>query len=515
MKQTRFSISLILMASSLILLLILEGFWIQNSYERAYYDLERETTALFRESVSQIRDSLFFQFVNTEMDSLPETSPGSSYVPAQAKMGGDSASYRQIWIDRAGNAGAATVSTTPRDSGNVMNIQHIVRGIRFLKMHDRREQFEKLATDTVVTQHIYSLFRDTLQLHQLPLPCALHQVRQPRHADRKDMAAMPPNGEGTPGTPIHHRERNPEEEMPPGNVYSDTLHTPLASIYPGMGYVASLAGIRPFLVREVLPQILFSTFLCLITVAAFIVMYRHMRGQQRLMALKNDFISNVTHELQTPVATVSVALEALKNFQGLNNPLLTKEYLEIARQETQRLSMITDRILKTSLLEHNGTNATQEPVDLDAVIQQVLASLSLVFQKANATVDYQKEGAHFEITGSLEHITSVIYNLLDNALKYCHHTPAIHILLKKTPGRITLRVKDHGIGIAPEYQKKIFEKFFRVPTGNQHTIKGYGLGLNYVASVIKNHRGSITVESKPNEGSTFTITLPGNIAAIS
>lgn len=240
------------------------------------------------------------------------------------------------------------------------------------------------------------------------------------------------------------------------------------------------------------------------------MMYRSLRAQQRVMDLKNDFISNITHELKTPVTTVSVALEAIKNFKGQNNPELTTEYLEIAQNELNRLNILTDKILKTAIFEDKGVAYNAEPVDVNLLVSQVLNSMKLVFEKQKAIVSYSCKGNDFNLLGGAAHLTSVVYNLLDNALKYSPANPAITISLSENKEEIELRIKDNGIGIAPEYKKKVFEKFFRVPTGDVHNIKGYGLGLSYVDSVVKSHNGTITVESEPGKGSEFIIRLPKN-----
>ena len=149
-------------------------------------------------------------------------------------------------------------------------------------------------------------------------------------------------------------------------------------------------------------------------------------------------------------------------------------------------------------------------MDVNLLVSQVLNSMKLVFEKQKAIVSYSCKGNDFNLLGGAAHLTSVVYNLLDNALKYSPANPAITISLSENKEEIELRIKDNGIGIAPEYKKKVFEKFFRVPTGDVHNIKGYGLGLSYVDSVVKSHNGTITVESEPGKGSEFIIRLPKN-----
>jgi two-component system, OmpR family, phosphate regulon sensor histidine kinase PhoR len=288
----------------------------------------------------------------------------------------------------------------------------------------------------------------------------------------------------------------------------DTIYLEQVRINPISEYAASLVGFNSFLFKQIAPQILFSVLLTVVTVIAFFVLYRSLRTQQRLIGLKNDFISNVSHELKTPVATVSVALEALKNFHALHDPKRTQEYLDIAQMELNRLTLMTDKILKSAVFESKGITLQQESVDLATITAQVLDSMKLIFEKNQAQTNFSTEGNDFTVNGSAAHLTNVVYNLIDNALKYSPVQPRLFVHLKNNPETVTLTIQDNGLGIAPEYKKRIFEKFFRIPTGDIHNIKGYGLGLSYVASVIEEHRGSIDVVSEAGKGSTFIIHLP-------
>src|SRR4030095_4866852 len=230
--------------------------------------------------------------------------------------------------------------------------------------------------------------------------------------------------------------------------------------------------------------------------------------QRKLTQLKNDFISNITHELKTPIATVSVAIEALKNFNALQDPKRTQEYLEISGNELQRLSLLVDKVLKLSMFEKQQIELKEESFDLKQLTDEVVASMRLQFEKYNAHVDVKTNGNSFLIKADRLHVTSVLFNLLDNALKYSKANPSIQVELKEHVGEIELSVTDNGIGISAEHQKRIFEKFFRVPAGDTHNVKGYGLGLSYVAYVVQRHKGSIDLESQPGIGSRFIIKLP-------
>ncbi|MEO8171838.1 MAG: HAMP domain-containing sensor histidine kinase [Sediminibacterium sp.] len=273
-------------------------------------------------------------------------------------------------------------------------------------------------------------------------------------------------------------------------------------------YQAVFENPTGFLLKKISLPILFSLFLIAFTSVTFLFLYRNLVAQRKLTEMKNDFISNITHELKTPLATVSVAVEALRNFGGIQNPERTKEYLDISASELQRLSLLVDKVLKLSLFENRELELKKEMFDLRQLTEEVLNTMKLQFDTHHAKVEFEVEGNYFTILADRLHITSVIFNLLDNALKYSNANPEINIRLQHHTDTIVLQVEDKGIGIAPDFKSKIFDKFFRVPTGNHHNIKGYGLGLSYVAHVIKRHNGTISVDSEPGKGSTFTVKLP-------
>ena len=253
--------------------------------------------------------------------------------------------------------------------------------------------------------------------------------------------------------------------------------------------------------------ILFSFILVGITIASFVLLYRNMLKQQRLAELKNEFISNITHELKTPIATVGVAIEALRNFNAIDDPRRTREYLDISQNELQRLNLLVDKVLKLSMFEKKEVELKYEAVNLKEVVDEVLASMRLQIEKFHAQVTVRNEG-DTTLQADRLHLLSVVFNLLDNALKYSKDRPEIKIEIKEEDQHVVFRMTDNGIGIPLEYREKVFEKFFRVPHGDTHNAKGYGLGLSYAAHVIRKHKGSIELKPGVETGADFLIILP-------
>ena len=285
-----------------------------------------------------------------------------------------------------------------------------------------------------------------------------------------------------------------------------------SQVYAGVpydfGYMAQFDNYRRFVFKKIIAHAGFSLLLIGLTALAFGLVFRNLSQQRRLTELKNDFIGNVTHELKTPITTVSVALEALQSFDMLKKPDKAKEYLDISQNELARLSVLVDKVLKMSVFEQQGITLELEDIDLKILVKQVIDTLRLQFEKYNASIDFKFLGNDFSLRADRTHLTNVVYNLLDNALKYSNKSPKITIEITENEKNINLIIADDGIGIEPVYQGKVFEKFFRVPTGDTHDVKGYGLGLSYVASVVQQHGGEVKLDSVLEKGSRFMITLP-------
>lgn len=263
-----------------------------------------------------------------------------------------------------------------------------------------------------------------------------------------------------------------------------------------------------YILKKMWVEFLMAFLLLGIISTAFYYILYSLKKQNDLVAIKNDLISNITHELRTPIFTVSAALEALQSFNALQDPKKTKEYLSISQNELKRLSILVEKVLKTSIFEQPVANLNLELVNLESLINTIVPSLQFLLEKYNASLEFSCLAAQPIANIDKIHLTNVIYNLIDNALKYNDKTPNIRLEVQDVGTHIQLKIQDNGIGIAPQYLDKIFDKFFRVPTGNQHNIKGYGLGLNYVAGVIQQHNGQLNVESTLGQGTIFSITIP-------
>ncbi|MEO8146852.1 MAG: HAMP domain-containing sensor histidine kinase [Bacteroidia bacterium] len=279
-----------------------------------------------------------------------------------------------------------------------------------------------------------------------------------------------------------------------------------SNLYP-KSYGVEVSHYNMYLFKKITPHILFALILLALTGAAFFNAYRSMKEQMRLSALRNDFISNISHELKTPVSTVKVAIEALQNFDMKNNPQVANEYLEMASLEIKRLELLITKVLNTSVMEEGRELFFEEIIDLKQLVDEVLQSLQLRFNQQNAVVKFETGLKQIFINADKLHVQGVLFNLLDNSLKYATATPEIIIRLEDSNNKAILTVSDNGPGIPKEYLDKVFDKFFRVPNDNRHNVKGYGLGLSYAAQVMQHHKGNIVVKNNSEHGCTFTLTF--------
>jgi signal transduction histidine kinase len=485
----------IVVTTSLVLLAALQILWLTASYRSEVFSLRREANSLFRNTIFQLRDVGALDDIAGTLDSLRPSRIRSVQITRGGTSVGDSL------VIRTNPAIQMFIATARQRDSLQKTLATGGRQTNYLQESVSNSFSIRLVSDSIHLDSLTKAFGKNLADIGLPLPVHVTE-KQLMPWSLRDPFAFPR---------IRSADEEPDRDDKLRSIYSDTLRLEPSRFHPGKQYQASLVGVRLFVVRKITPQILFSLFLTGTTVFAFVLIYRSLRTQQKLMALKNDFISNMTHELKTPVATVSVALEALRDFHGLNDRQRTQEYLAIAQSELHRLALLTDKIMKSVMFENKEIAFPMAPVALDGIVRQVVNSLRLVLEKQSAQVTIHAQGDDFTLRGNEEHLTSVVYNLLDNALKYSRAKPLIQIHLQATQPEVTLTVADNGIGIAPEHQSRIFERFFRVPTGDVHNAKGYGLGLSYVHSVVTGHGGRLSVQSEPNQGSRFTLTLPRQV----
>ncbi len=288
------------------------------------------------------------------------------------------------------------------------------------------------------------------------------------------------------------------ELSPEGSVRSkETLYL---SIYEDKNQV----------IREMGWMIIASIVFTCIIILAFAVTVRTLFNQKKLSEIKSDFINNMTHELKTPLATISLAIDALTNEKVIHDAQKVKLYSSMIKEENKRMNKQVEKILQAARLEKEEIKLNLTSINAHQDINKVADNLALQVQEKGGTLQLRLNAHDHMIMADDVHFSNIIFNLLDNALKYADKAPYIEVeTLNPHPGGIlAIKIKDNGIGMDKETQGRIFERFFRAHTGNLHNVKGFGLGLSYVKAIVEAHDGKIKVESTPGRGSTFTVTFP-------
>ncbi|WP_456460397.1 sensor histidine kinase [Reichenbachiella sp.] len=287
-----------------------------------------------------------------------------------------------------------------------------------------------------------------------------------------------------------------------------------ASLFPNdimgaAGYlVVRFPDQQTYLLGKIWVTLLSSLIFIVIILVCFSFAIHTIFRQKKLSEIKSDFINNMTHEFKTPISTVSLACEALRDDQIRNTEGLSERYLGIIHDENKRLGLQVEKVLQMAVIERNDFKLKLEQVNVHEIIEKALANIQIQVTSKGGQISTDLLAINQTITADQMHLTNIVYNLLDNANKYSADKPAIKIMTIDHAKGIMIKIIDKGIGMSKEVVNKIFEKFYRIPTGNLHDVKGFGLGLAYVKNMVEAHGGNIQVKSELKKGSEFTVFLP-------
>jgi two-component system phosphate regulon sensor histidine kinase PhoR len=230
--------------------------------------------------------------------------------------------------------------------------------------------------------------------------------------------------------------------------------------------------------------------------------------QKQISEIKTDFINNMTHEFKTPIATINLALDAIKNPKTLANQEKVMMYLNMIKEENKRMHAQVENVLRISKLEKNQLDISKDRVSFNDLVQDAIIHVSLIVENRGGYINTHLEATRDDVLASEIHFTNVIINILDNAIKYSPESPKIDVYTENVGNFIIVKIVDQGSGMSKAVLKKIFEKFYREHTGDIHNVKGHGLGLAYVKRIVDDHQGEVYVESEKEKGSTFYIKVP-------
>ena len=289
-------------------------------------------------------------------------------------------------------------------------------------------------------------------------------------------------------------------------VYVGELYS--MNIFGRKNYImVHFPGQQWFLLKQISLPLAASGLVLVIIIVCFFAVISAFNRQKRLSSMKTDFINNMTHELKTPISTISLAAEALRENSRMDGDQFSY-FMSIIAQENERLKKHVERVLEVAKLETGEAKLVLKELDVHSLIAEEAERLQLSLEAKSGTMAMKLNAKKSVMLADEFHLGNAIYNLLDNALKYSNKEPEVEISTKNHNGQLVISIRDNGVGISKQSQKHIFERFYRVPTGNVHDVKGFGLGLSYVKEVTELHGGKVDLESEPGNGTTFSIYLP-------
>ena len=292
---------------------------------------------------------------------------------------------------------------------------------------------------------------------------------------------------------------------------SDTYSIPIFSDNDGRSQYQLLVSFpekKKFIFSDLIGIAILSLVFTLIIIIAYTNALNQLFKQRQISEIKTDFINNMTHEFKTPIATINLALDAIKNPKVIDDKEKIHRYLQMIRDENKRMHAQVENVLRISKLEKRELEINKEATDINEIINDAIEHVSLIIESREGNIETHFEATRTSILLNDVHFTNVFVNILDNAIKYSPEKPKIEVFTENIKDFVVIKVKDHGAGMSKVAQKRIFEKFYREHTGDIHNVKGHGLGLAYVKRIIEEHNGTITVESEKGKGSTFSIKLP-------
>ncbi|MCB0376000.1 MAG: HAMP domain-containing histidine kinase, partial [Sinomicrobium sp.] len=265
---------------------------------------------------------------------------------------------------------------------------------------------------------------------------------------------------------------------------------------------------KQFLVSSIIGMLLLSIAFTLVIVIAYSSALYQLIRQKQISEIKSDFINNMTHEFKTPIATINLALDAIKNPKIIQDNERRDTYLNMIREENKRMHAQVENVLRISRLEKDQLDISKDRADVHDLIDTAVTHVSLIAADRGGYINKHLNAERTEVLANDMHFTNVLVNILDNAIKYSPEAPEIDIYTENIKNNIIIKIQDRGAGMSKAVLKRIFEKFYREHTGNIHNVKGHGLGLAYVKKIVEDHQGEVYAESEKNKGSTFYIKLP-------
>ncbi len=523
MNKRLFVLLVILMSSSLIGLIVVQSFWIKKSVEDKEEQFsnmvsealnsvtdkisERETKNYFdrylhaRDSVGELVDTQFtnFFFIDRDVNS-------NEILLYEHGILEEDYSISSTFFDNPDGSDTIIRNFTSKRTTSIFKEDYSLDGSGYTLTPIQRyekanglSKFDKLAMDD-----LFSSFAKKVPIHQRVSKQEIELLMQ-RELENRGVDIKFEYGVYSNGLPT--KVKSKKFKYSEKNIYRAHMFTDMEGS-SNFDLLVSFPEKKRFLVSSILGMALLSLLFTLIIVIAYSGAIYQLIKQKQISEIKTDFINNMTHEFKTPIATINLAVEAIRNPKIIGDHEKVNRYLTMIRDENKRMHAQVENVLRISKLEKNQLDISKDRVDVHDLIDIAISHVDLIATDKGGYIHTHLESERSEVLANEMHFTNVIVNILDNAIKYSEEAPKIDVYTEKVKNYIIIRVEDQGSGMSKAVLKRVFEKFYREHTGDVHNVKGHGLGLAYVKKIVDDHQGEVYVESEKGKGSTFFIKLP-------
>ncbi len=502
----------VFVALAMVFLIVMQTYWINNAYRLKEKQFSQLVNRALYNTVNEIREREAMWHIMDEVEILDSTWEEAYFdfqidINARVKPGGDI--NQSVYIYQRSIPGSDEYELTIIADDSVIHKSDQPGKVSVVHPRQLRTRIEQKIADNRV---FLNRMMDRMVFHNTPLEKRVHQdvlnhvLRNHLTHNGIDLdyeyAVLRENLDIA--FKSSNYQNNEEGEYYVTNLFPQDL-------FSRSGYLSVYFPRRTsFLLRSLGFMGISSMILTLVVILVFSFTIFIIFRQKRLSEIKNDFISNMTHELKTPISTISLASQMLNDTSIPNESKNFDNISRIIGDESKRLGYQVEKVLQMAIFDRGRIRLKRKKTDINELVHNVITNFTLQVSNKQGSIseDYEADQAVLEV--DQVHFTNVISNLVDNAIKYSREAPEIHVKTFNRNGQLIIRVADRGIGIKKEDQRRIFEKFFRAPTGNVHNVKGFGLGLSYVKRIMEEHKGKVSLKSEINMGTEFEISIPVN-----
>lgn len=519
MSKKLFVLLIILMSLSLVGIIFVQGIWIKTSVDDKEEQFSMNVNQALKTVSNRLQERDMAQFIDVILNNSDSITPSEKEISKLFIAGVDSktnekfvysqgileedygvsSSFFDNMLDTISVKRLISVRTTITEPSGTLIDNNMPQPEKRITKIGQLSKIDKALYETSYND-IASKLPLTSRTSKKEVELLLKKEFNDRKIDTKFEYGIYSNGLAT-------KIRSKNFDLLESNLYESPLFINNDGVN-GYNLMVSFPEKKTFLISSIISMVFLSLIFTLVIIVAYSSAIMQLMRQRQISEIKTDFINNMTHEFKTPIATINLALDAIKSPRIISDVDKVKHYVNVIREENKRMHAQVENVLRISKLEKNQLNINKERTNIHEVIEDAITHVQLIVDDRGGYIETHFEADREEVLANDIHFTNVIVNILDNAIKYSDEAPQIDVYTQVVKNNIVIEIKDQGAGMTKAVLKRIFEKFYREHTGDIHNVKGHGLGLAYVKKIVEDHQGEVYAESEKGKGTSFYIKLP-------